>query len=48
MLGITYGAFLVVFYSLNLWQGIVAAIAGAVIGFVLVGLVGLAGKKAGV
>ena len=47
ILGITYGAFLVVFYSLNLWQGIIAAAAGAVIGFVLVGLVGLAGKKAG-
>jgi len=47
ILGITYGAFLVVFYSLNLWQGIVAATAGAVLGFVLVGLVGLAGKKAG-
>ena len=47
ILGITYGAFLVVFYSLNLWQGIVAATAGAVLGFILVGLVGLAGKKAG-
>jgi purine-cytosine permease-like protein len=38
ILGCTYGAFLVVFYSLNLWQGILAAI---------LGLVGLAGKKAG-
>ncbi len=47
ILGVTYGAFLVAFYSLNLVQGIIAAILGAVIGFVLVGVVGLAGKKAG-
>jgi nucleobase:cation symporter-1, NCS1 family len=47
ILGVTYGAFLVVFYSLNLWQGIAAAFLGAVLGFVLVGLVGLAGMKAG-
>lgn len=47
ILGVTYGAFLVVFYSLNLVQGIVAALLGAVVGFVLVGVVGLAGKKAG-
>lgn len=47
ILGVTYGAFLVVFYSLNLWQGILAATLGAVLGFILVGLVGLAGKKAG-
>jgi nucleobase:cation symporter-1, NCS1 family len=47
ILGVTYGAFLIVFYSLNLVQGIIAALLGAVIGFVLVGLVGLAGKRAG-
>jgi nucleobase:cation symporter-1, NCS1 family len=47
ILGVTYGAFLIVFYSLNLWQGILAALLGAVLGFVLVGLVGLAGTKAG-
>lgn len=47
ILGVTYGAFLIVFYSLNLVQGIIAAVLGAVIGFILVGLVGLAGKRAG-
>src|ERR1700722_9144779 len=47
ILGITYGAFLVVFYSLNIVQGIVAAVLGAVLGFLLVGAVGLAGKRAG-
>ena len=47
ILGVTYGAFLVVFYSLNLFQGIVAAVLGAAAGFALVGLVGLAGKRAG-
>lgn len=47
ILGVTYGAFLIVFYSLNLVQGIIAAVLGAVVGFVLVGLVGLAGKRAG-
>jgi len=43
ILGVTYGAFLVVFYSLNLVQGIIAAFLGAVLGFLLVGCVGLAG-----
>lgn len=47
ILGVTYGAFLVVFYKLNLVQGIIAALLGAVVGFVLVGVVGLAGKRAG-
>jgi NCS1 family nucleobase:cation symporter-1 len=47
ILGVTYGAFLVVFYSLNLVQGIIAAALGAVLGFILVGVVGLAGKRAG-
>ncbi len=47
ILGVTYGAFLVAFYGLNLVQGIIAAVLGAVIGFVLVGVVGLAGKRAG-
>jgi NCS1 family nucleobase:cation symporter-1 len=47
ILGVTYGAFLIVFYSLNLVQGIIAAVLGAVLGFLLVGCVGLAGKRAG-
>jgi nucleobase:cation symporter-1, NCS1 family len=47
ILSVTYGSFLIVFYSLNLVQGIIAGVLGTVIGFVLVGLVGLAGKRAG-
>ncbi len=44
VLGITYGAFLVTWYSLNLWQGILAAVIGTIVSFVLVGYVSLAGK----
>lgn len=47
ILGVTYGAFLIVFYGLNFWQGVLAALLGAALGFILVGIVGLAGKKAG-
>ena len=45
ILGVTYGAFLVTFYGLNLWQAVAAAVIGTVISFVLVGYVSLAGKK---
>jgi nucleobase:cation symporter-1, NCS1 family len=47
ILGITYGAFLVVFYGLNLPQAVVAAIVGTVLSFFLVGFVSLAGKLGG-
>jgi NCS1 family nucleobase:cation symporter-1 len=47
ILGVTYGAYLIVFYGLNFWQGVLAALLGAGLGFILVGVVGLAGKKAG-
>jgi purine-cytosine permease-like protein len=47
ILGVTYGAFLVVFYSLNLWQGILAALIGTILSFFLVGFVSLAGKRGG-
>src|SRR5881628_2532930 len=44
ILGITYGAFLVAFYSLNLWQAVLAGVLGTVLSFVLVGYISLAGK----
>lgn len=44
VLGITYGGYLVVFYGLNLGQGILAAAIGTVVSFLLVGYVSLAGK----
>jgi nucleobase:cation symporter-1, NCS1 family len=44
VLGITYGAFLVVFYGLGLWQSILAALVGTILSFVLVGFISLAGK----
>lgn len=47
ILGVTYGAYLIVFYGLNFWQGVLAALLGAGLGFILVGIVALAGKKAG-
>jgi nucleobase:cation symporter-1, NCS1 family len=47
ILGVTYGAYLIVFYGLNFWQGVLAALLGAGLGFILVGVVALAGKKAG-
>jgi purine-cytosine permease-like protein len=47
ILGITYGAFLVTFYGLNLPQALLAGTVGAVVSFLLVGFVGLAGKLGG-
>lgn len=47
ILGVTYGAFLVAFYSLNLWQGVLAALVGTILSFLLVGAVSLAGKLGG-
>jgi len=47
ILGVTYGAFLVVFYSLNLPQAVLAAGVGTVLSFFLVGYVSLAGKLGG-
>jgi NCS1 family nucleobase:cation symporter-1 len=47
ILGVTYGAFLVAFYSLNLWQGVLAALIGTILSFFLVGFVSLAGKLGG-
>src|SRR5437016_739851 len=44
ILGLTYGAFLVTFYGLNLWQGVLAAVVGTVASFLLVGFISLAGK----
>jgi NCS1 family nucleobase:cation symporter-1 len=49
-MGITalpFGAYLVTFYSLNLVQAIWAAILGCVLSYALVGLVGIAGTRAG-
>ena len=49
-MGITalpFGAYLVTFYSLNLTQAIFAAIIGCVLSYALVGLVGIAGIRAG-
>ena len=47
ILGVTYGAFLVVFYGLNLPQAVLAAAVGTVLSFFLVGYVSLAGKLGG-
>jgi nucleobase:cation symporter-1, NCS1 family len=47
VLGVTYGGFLVVFYRLNLWQALAAAVLGVVVSFLLVGSISLAGKRAG-
>ena len=49
-MGITalpFGAYLVTFYGLNLTQAIFAAIIGCVLSYALVGLVGIAGIRAG-
>jgi len=49
-MGITalpFGAYLVTFYSLNLTQAIFAAIIGCALSYALVGLVGIAGIRAG-
>lgn len=47
ILGVTYGAFLVAFYSLNLWQAVLATVIGTILSFFLVGYVSLAGKRGG-
>jgi len=44
--GIAYGVYIVGF-GLNLWQSLVAALVGALASFALVGLVALAGTRAG-
>ncbi len=43
ILGITYGAFLVTFYGQSLFQGIVGAVVGTIVSFLLVGYISLAG-----
>jgi nucleobase:cation symporter-1, NCS1 family len=47
ILSVTYGSALVVFFHLNLVQGIIGGAVGTIVSFVLVGLVGLAGQRAG-
>lgn len=47
VLSVTYGGFLVVFYRLNLWEGVVATLAGVILSFLLVGAISLAGRRAG-
>jgi nucleobase:cation symporter-1, NCS1 family len=46
ILDITYGAFLVTFYGLDLTQAILVMIVGTVLSFLLVGFISLAGKRA--
>ncbi len=46
ILDITYGAFLVTFYGLDLAQAIPVMIVGTVLSFLLVGFISLAGKRA--
>lgn len=46
ILDITYGAFLVTFYGLDLAQAISVMIVGTVLSFLLVGFISLAGKRA--
>jgi NCS1 family nucleobase:cation symporter-1 len=45
ILGVSYGTYLVSFYSLNLAQALAAGILGTVLSFSLVGSISLAGKK---
>lgn len=45
ILGVSYGAYLVAFYSLNLAQALIAGLVGTVLSFLLVGFISLAGKK---
>ncbi len=47
ILGIAYGGYLVAFYGLNFWQGVVAAVVGTVASFLLVGFISMAGKLGG-
>jgi nucleobase:cation symporter-1, NCS1 family len=44
VLAVSYGAF-VLGFGIGLWQGIIAAVVGAVLSFFLVGLVSIAGKR---
>jgi purine-cytosine permease-like protein len=45
ILGISYGTYLPAFYSLNLWQALLAGLLGTALSFVLVGFISLAGKR---
>ncbi len=47
VLAVAYGGYLIVFFGLDLWQAAVAAAVGAVVSFLIVGLIGLAGKRGG-
>jgi NCS1 family nucleobase:cation symporter-1 len=48
ILGIAfYGAAVVVFFGLNVWQGILAGLLGTLLSFALVGFISLAGKWSG-
>jgi NCS1 family nucleobase:cation symporter-1 len=47
LLGLAYGAYLVAFYGLNLWQAVLAGAVGSTLSFLLVGFVALAGTKGG-
>ncbi len=47
ILGVAYGGYLVTFYGLNVWQGVLAAVIGTVTSFLLVGFISLAGKVGG-
>jgi purine-cytosine permease-like protein len=46
ILAVVYGA-IIVSYGLNLWQSLLAGVAGTVVSFLLVGFVSLAGKRSG-
>ncbi len=47
ILGVAYGGYLVTFYGLDLWQGVLAAGLGTVGSFLLVGFISLAGTVGG-
>ena len=47
LLGLAYGAYLVAFYGLNLWQAVLAGALGSTLSFLLVGFIALAGTKGG-
>jgi nucleobase:cation symporter-1, NCS1 family len=47
ILGVAYGGYLVTFYGLSFWQGVLAAVLGTSLSFLLVGFISLAGKIAG-
>jgi len=46
IIGIVYGA-IIASLGLDLWQGTVVAIVGSALSFLLVGVLGVAGKRAG-